>query len=156
MRVVSVMVVFLILLGCMGLQERNHNMGIYALDFLESKKYTYSEKKSDIPSVVADSIGSINHEPFKIGDSADIGKISFSDVSLGEYEFKRKLHFTLVSDTFCLIAYTEGGIGTHDVIDFVQYKGVFRHMRYVTNSILSDTVKLKNYLKSDPKPVKTE
>ncbi len=157
MRIFFLLIIVFILFGSMRFQkEGNCNMDNYILNFLEAKKYTYSTKKSDIPKVVFDRIGNLNHESFKIGDSSDIGKISFSDASLGGYEYKRKLHFTLFNDTFCLIAFTEGGIGTHDVIYFVQYKGVFRHIKYVTTKILSDTIKLKHYLKSNPKPAKNE
>lgn len=137
-------------------------MQVSALDFLMSKNYKYSTSKSDIPNTVLDSISCINKESFKIGDSTDSGKISFSDARLftsnGEdiYEYKRKLHFVLVNDTTCLIAYTEGGLGTHDVIDFIKYKGVFSHTRYVTTNILNDTIKLESYLKSVPKPVKID
>ena len=157
MRVFYLLIIVFILFGSMRFQrEDNCYMNNYILNFLESKKYTYSQKKSDIPKVVLDRIGNLNHEYFKIGDSADIGKISFSDASLGGYEYKRKLHFTLLNDTFCLIAFTEGGIGTHDVIYFIQYKGAFRHIKYVTTKILSDTIKLKKYLKSYPKFAKNK
>ena len=163
MRIISSIMGLLILLGCMDIQkEGNSKIPISALDFLLSKKYKYSTSKYDIPNTVVDSISIINKEFFKIGDSTDAGKISFSDARLftsnGEdiYEYKRKLHFVLVNDTVCLIAYTEGGLGTHDVIDFIQYKGGFNHTRYVTTNILNDTIKLESYLKSVLKPVKIE
>jgi hypothetical protein len=131
-----------------------NNMKNEALDFLKKKKYHYSISKSDIPDVVIDSISSINKEPFKIGDSTDMGKISFSDARLGNYEYKRKLHFVLVNDTACLLAYTEGGLGTHDVVDYLKYKGEYKHVRYVTTDVLSDTIKLGNFLRKNPNPVK--
>jgi hypothetical protein len=128
------------------------------LNFLEKKNYLYSTSKLDIPDIVIDSISSINKEPFKIGDSTDVGKISFSDVRLltqdgkDTFEYKRKLHFVLLNDTLCLIAYIEGGIGTHDVVDYFQYKGKYKHVRYSTTEVLSDTNKLSKYLQNNPKP----
>ncbi len=148
------------LFSCMGTKSEC-KMNNEVLDFLNKKEYKYSVNKSDIPVIVIDSISSLNKEPFKVGDSNDIGKISFSDARLLKegkdiYEYKRKLHFVLVNDTFCLIAYTEGGLGTHDVIDFIQYQGGFNHTRYVITNILNDTIKLERYLKSLLKPVKIE
>ncbi len=130
------------------------------LDFLNEKKYRYSANKLDIPSVVIDSISRINKAPFKIGDSANVGQISFSDARLldedgkDKYEYNRKLHFVLVSDTLCMIAYVEGGVGTHDVIDYFQYKGKYKHIRYITTEALSDTIKLGFFLRKHPTPVK--
>ncbi|MEZ4776015.1 MAG: hypothetical protein R3D00_22750 [Bacteroidia bacterium] len=122
------------------------------LDFLNKKEYRYSVNKSDIPRIVMDSISSINNEFFTIGDSTDEGKISFSDARLFKngkdiYEYIRELHFTLVSDTACLLVYREGGEGSHDVIDYLKYKGEYTHVRYITTDILSDTVKLGIFLR---------
>ena len=159
MRIISSIIVLLILLGCMDIHKgKNSKMQINALSFLISKNYKYSTSKSDIPNIVLDSISIINKESFKIGDKTDIEKISLSDTRLfksnGEdiYEYKKKLHFVLVNDTICLIAYTEGGLGIHDVIDFIQYRGEFNHERYVTTNVLNDTIKLASYLKNLPVP----
>lgn len=129
------------------------------LEFLKEKKHRYSANKLDIPRVVIDSFSSVNNSPFKIGDSTNVGQISFSDARLLEdgkdkYEYNKKLHFILVSDTICLIAYTEGGVGTHDVVDYIQYKGKYKHIRYVTTETLLDTVRLEKFLLKNPTPVK--
>ena len=155
---ISYILCSIFLFSCMGTKPES-KMNNEVLDFLDKKEYKYSVNKSDIPVIVIDSISSLNKEPFKVGDNKDIGKISFSDARLlkkGEdiYEYKRKLHFVLISDTACLLAYTDGGVGTHDVIDYLKYKGQYRHIRYTTTDILSDTVKLSIFLRCNPTPVK--
>lgn len=117
-----------------------------ALGFLMSKNYIFSTSKEKIPGIIIDSLGHINHEVFGIGDNTDTNKISLSDAILNDYKYKRKLHFLLVNDTLCLITYTEGGVGSHDIVDYVRYKGQFEHSRYTTTDILDDTIKLRSYL----------
>jgi hypothetical protein len=135
--------------------EQNNMKQNEILSFLNFKRYTFHTNKSEIPIIVIDSISSINKELFIIGDSLDIDKISFSDASLGTHEYKRKLKFALISDSICLIVYTEGGVGTHDVIDFMKYNRNYKHIRYMTNKISNDTVQLRNYLKGNPIPIIT-
>lgn len=158
MKTIYILYSFL-LLSCMSIkpEDKMHNE---VLDFLNEKKYRYSANKLDIPSAVIDSISRINNVPFKIGDSTNVGQISFSDARLLEgdgkdkYEYSRKLHFVLVSDTLCLIAYTEGGVGSHNIIDYIQYKGKYKHIRYITTEALNDTIKLGSFLRKNPTPVK--
>ncbi len=158
MEAVYILCSFL-LFSCMGTKSES-NIQNEALVFLNKKEYKCSANKSDIPNIVIDSISSLNKEVFKIGDSNDTKKISFSDMRLltedgkDVYEYKRKLHFVLVSDTACLLVYTEGGVGTHDVVDYLKYKGEYKHVRYTTTDVLSDTVKLGIFLRNNPTPVK--
>ncbi|MEO8146993.1 MAG: hypothetical protein ABI723_05110 [Bacteroidia bacterium] len=122
-------------------------------EFLISKRYTYSVDKSAIPIFIIDSLSILDNSPFKIGDSSDIKQINFSDASLGDYKFDRILNFVCLSDSVYLICYREGGIGTHDVVDYIEYYGItFNHLRYVTTDFISDTIKLEKYLKTNPKP----
>ena len=119
------------------------------LEFLNKKKYKYSVIKSDIPAVVVDSLSNIE-EIFKIGDNTELTKISFSDVrvlvnGVDIHKYNKKLHFILLGDTVCLLVYREGGVGIHDVVDYVKYKGNYKHIRHETFNILDDTVKLGNF-----------
>ncbi len=140
----------LIFLSCSNTNSKPYETSKYcnALDFLLSRNYTYSTSKATIPSIVIDSLSQINKEVFKIGDIYDTSKINLSDATLGGYEYKRKLNFVLVNDSVCLLAYTEGGLGTHDVVDFINYKGKLTHTRYITTSLLNDTNKLNNFLRN--------
>jgi hypothetical protein len=153
-----------------------------ALKFLISKDFKLYHSKNKIPSIVIDSLSSINNQVFEIGDASDTGKINLSDFSINnifidssshgvvfkirdtlgidkdkpssvtKIEYNKLLHFVLLNDSSCLISYTEGGIGVHDVTDFIQYKGAFVHTRYVTTALLGDTTLLGNYLRTNPKP----
>lgn len=123
------------------------------LDFLNDKRFRFSTNKLDIPSVVIDSLSRFNGAPFEIGDRTNEGQISLSDARLFEedakvgYVYSRKLHFVLVSNDICLISYTEGGVGTHDVVDYVHFKGNYKHVRYASTEVLNDTVKLGAFLR---------
>ncbi|MGN6399453.1 MAG: hypothetical protein ACTHMD_03300 [Flavisolibacter sp.] len=120
----KIILICLILLGCTSksLKTMRANRYCNALGFLTSKNYIFSTSKSDLPVIVIDSLSRINSEAFEIGDSKTANKINLSNAWLDGHEYKRKLHFALVSDTFCLISYTEGGIVSHDVVDYLKYK----------------------------------
>jgi len=125
--------------------------------FLKNSGYKYSVYSSDIPQDVMNHLSEIQGEPFKIGDCSSVDRISFSDMRVlkGEedtYEYSKMLHFVLVTDTACLLAYTEGGVGTHHVVDYVTYRGRYTHTRYLTLKDVSDTGKLREYLQSNPTP----
>jgi hypothetical protein len=123
-----------------------------ALAFLDAKNFKIYRSKGQIPAIVVDSLSSINGEKFKIGDTSDVGKISFADIHIDGIEYNKGLQFILLNDTLCLLSYREGGIGSHDVIDFIQYKGEFGHTRYMTTALLGDTALLGKYLRTNPKP----
>lgn len=152
MRGIWLIIILLIFVACKdGKDQKVYNKPNEALDFLKSRKYAFSTEKSAIPLIVIDSIGSVNHAPFRIGDSSDVGNINLSDLWMrGSAEYSRKLNFVLVGDTSCLISYVEGGSGTHDVIDYIQYKGTFRHMRYKLGPVLNDTIELREFLEGAP------
>lgn len=123
------------------------------LNFIFSRNFTLQLDKSKIPPCIIDSLSVINQEKFEIGDSSNEDEISFSDVVLdNNHKYNKRLNFMLLGDSICLIVYTEGGVGTHDVVDYIQYKGVFTHKRYMTDGMLTDTTKLKEYLMSNPIP----
>lgn len=128
------------------------------LSFIETEQYQYSESKGDLPDTVISYISKINSEPFKIGDSTDAGNINLSDSQLlssednDKYEYTNKLQFALIGDNTCLVVYTKGGIGTRDVVDFLQYKDGYRHVRYTTLRALIDTVALRSFLQTNPDP----
>jgi hypothetical protein len=150
---------WLLLFNCTSPRQES-KMKNDVLDFLDAKEYRFSTNKLDVPSIALDSVSKINGEAFLIGDSTDAGKINLSDSHLftsdgkDRYPYRRKLHFVLVGDSTCLLVYTEGGFGTHDVIDYLQYKGQYSHLRYETTDILDDTVKLRQYLQRNPPHVK--
>lgn len=154
-RTIICMVCFLLFFSCTSSKTENKTKN-EVLVFLEEKEYKHSVYKSDIPPIIMDSLSSINKEPFTIGDNTDTEKISFSDARILDhngndiYEYNKKLHFTLVNDSFCSLVYTEGGEGTHDVVDYFQYKGKYKHIRYSTTDILADTIKLRNFLEENP------
>lgn len=157
MRYIAYLIYLSLLFSCIRKESKTttHVVGISqasndTLTFVNSRKYIFSDSKTKIPAIVIDSLSIVNNEIFKIGDNSDINKINFSDARLeGLDEYNRKLHFVLVSDTFCLLTYRQGGIGVMDVIDYIQYKGKFCHTRQ-TSADLSDTIKLKYYLENYP------
>lgn len=127
------------------------------IQFLDNGGYKYSVYSSDIPRDVLNHLSEFQEEPFKIGDCNSLDKISFSDIRVlkgGEdtYEYSRMLHFVLVMDTACLLAYTERGVGAHYVVEYVTYSGRYTHTRYLTLKDVSDTGKLREYLQSNPTP----
>lgn len=150
----------ILLLLCMGCQRSADYPGTeieietdQVQLFLNTHNYRYSSSKSDVPESVIDSLGKINGKSFKLGDSTDADKISFSDAKIeGMYEYDTRLNFMLFNDTTCLLVYTEGGIGTHDVVDYFRYRGKYVHIRYTTADILSDTIQLRQYLELSPDP----
>lgn|SRR5690606_13888340 len=138
---------FVLLLAC------NHDeMTITSpmLDFVKSKEYSYYESKEKIPQFILDSLTRINNEQFLIGDTSELMQIDLSDARIvkdSDRKFKRRLHFLLLSENACLLSYVEGGIGTHDVVDFFHINEEVKHTRITTTVSLSDTTKLLSYLK---------
>lgn len=129
-----------------------------ALHFFNKKQYNYVETKLGLPFEIMDIISRINRHPIKMGDRSDKDQINFSDIHMinkhgkDEYKYTSELHFALLGDTTCLIVYTKGGIGTHGVIDYIKYKGEFKHVRYVTAPFLRDTINLRDFLRNNPSP----
>jgi hypothetical protein len=122
------------------------------LTFLLLKGNLYSVKKVVIPNKVIDILSEIDHKHFEIGDLTDVGKFNFSDVCCSDYQYNKMLHFVILNDSICLIAYKEGGRGSYDVIDYVKFKGRIKHLRYKTTEKLNDTIKLRSYLTSRGSP----
>jgi hypothetical protein len=148
MKHIKLLSSWFILLSCANTNSKNNDINTVcnALNFLKSKEYKISVHKRAIPSEVIDSLSRINKEEFKIGDITDTININLTDVfAEGGFEYNRKLNFTLVSDSFCLIAYRQGGRGVHDVVEFIKYKGNFYHENYKTTYNLNDTASLRNY-----------
>ncbi len=123
--------------------ENNHGKNNYkqpeikneAFDFLVNHEYDYSKSKKEIPQAVIDSMSKLEKESYKIGDTSDSDRINLSCCRIiingkPKQEFYRKLQFLLKSDTSCIIVYTVGGVGTHEVVDYFQYKGNFKHLRF--------------------------
>ena len=141
----------LLFLGCVSIHKK-HTGGNETIVILEKEFYNYSTSKNDIPKIVIDSLSSLDGSPFKIGDHTDKGKFDFSDAHIeGENKYERELYFVLLSDSFCMLTYKQGGIGVHNVVDFLKYKGEFRHIRYRTLEDVSDTTLLKGFLQGNPR-----
>lgn len=119
------------------------------LTFLKSKSYRISFRKQDIPDFVVDSLGKINGGPFVPGDRFDEPNFNFADVHFNDSMYRVRLNLLLVNDTACLLVYTEGGIGKHDVVDYFNYDEEFKHWRYTAAEELKDTTKLREYLQTD-------
>jgi hypothetical protein len=152
MRILLLM--FLLLFSkCMTTTTNNKSI-TESQSFVCDKSYLFTTKKSDIPLSVIESISEVNSTPFNLGDSSELLSVNLTDVRNMEYKFNSLLHFALIGDSSCLIVYTQGGFGTHDVVDFIRYKGANFHERYSTLEFLSDTIKLEKFLQNDPVPVK--
>ena len=122
------------------------------LQFLKARGYQYSTSKTAIPRIVLDSLRSFDKEKFNIGDETDSGKIDLGDAHVTEFYYDKLLRAVLLNDSICMVTYEQGGFGSNDVVDFVKYKGKFKHLRYRTSDTLTDTLKLYKYLATDPKP----
>jgi len=130
-----------------------------AVAFLDSDTYAYSVNAEDVPQGVIDYLRREYQDSFVIGDRSDYGKTNFSDVHMSEsgksvFAYRRMMHFLLLSDTACLIAYTQGGVGVHTVVDYFRLADPKTHSRYVTLESIDDTIKLREYLESCPMPVR--
>ncbi len=136
-------------------QDKQTGIQNDALRFLNSKQYRFSTSKVDIPTVVIDRMSHRNKQLFVIGDSSEIEKISFSDARLLQngkdiYPYHRLLHFVIVNKDQCLLVYSQGGIGRHTVVEYLQNKPHFKQVVYTTGHILADTNSIREFLKSNP------
>ena len=117
------------------------------LSFLRSKRHKYVTRVAAIPSAALATME--GHS--QLCDTASGIPINLSDVHItGQKECTRKLNFALVGDTCCLIVYRQGGIGEHDVIYYVHYRG--KHS-FTTNDVLDyldDTTQLASFLQKQP------
>lgn len=143
------------LLGCVdsATQDQPINEVVLsdAVAFLNSDTYTYSVSAADVPQGVIDYLRRQYRDTFMIGDQSDYGKTTFSDVHMVEIEksafmYRRMMHFVLLNDTACLIAYTQGGVGVHSVVEYFRLADPMTHTRYVTLQTIDDTNKLREYL----------
>lgn len=151
------------LLGCFSseTQEKPNDRVILhdVVAFLSSDGRRYSVNATDIPQSAIDYLGRRYQDTFVIGDSSHYWETTYSDVHISEsgekvYQYQRMLHFVLLSDTACLIAYTQGGVGAHSVVDYLAHEDLSTHTRYTTLENIDDTMKLRRYLESGPNPVK--
>jgi hypothetical protein len=121
------------------ISNNDMNLSTEKIDFI-----TY-HTKDKIPQFLLDSLTIINGSKFEIGDSTDIKNISFSDAKLQQYKYNRMLYFVSLSDNISIIAYKQGGIGTHDVID-IFFNKTNTHKRYLSNDNLSSLDRVINFI----------
>lgn len=182
MKIIPLIFCLTLFLSCTDLQPEKvftkSKPTAEVLIFFSSKNFKLYQNKHKIPNMIIDSLSRIDGDDFKIGDTSDSGNINLSDISFNNIvidsvnsdgnaifkikdssdidfkglEYNKTLHFILLNDTLCLISYTQGGLGTHGVIDFFQYKGKFTHTRYMTIESLIDTNMLGIYLRANPLP----
>lgn len=155
LKMVWVTVICVVLYSCsLSCEHSEHKVheshDSEALHFLASKNYIYSTNSESIPGIVEQGIADFNQAEFYIYDTSvahmDSSRFRISDA------YTRTLRFFIRNDSLCLLSYTEGGIGTHSVIDFVKYKGGFRLTRYTPTDDIDDTIKLARVLTYYGKP----
>lgn len=153
MRATLMILISLALSACQPTQHKVVDRAVdsEALRFLESSNHIYSTSKKTIPGIVKYGISEFEGYEFRVGDINDLGKINLSDVIMPGDSFRQRLNFVLKNDSFCLISYTRGGIGTHDIVDFVRYQG-FKLMRYTSIKHIKDTTALASALLYYDKP----
>ena len=146
----------LALLTCKNETHKIQNESNDLLHFFAQKKYKFSLSKKVIPPSVIYAIGTLNNglygpASFEIGDTGDAKYTTLSDVHMPEDKYFTRLNYVLISDSFCLVSYTTGGIGTMDYIDFVKFIGDVQVSRY-TYFVNRDTTNLLEILSKNPKP----
>lgn len=151
MRMARVTLMCFCLFSCGQSEHKVHELyDSDALHFLASKNYYYSTNSHAIPGIVKQGIADFNQTEFYIYDTSvahmDSSKFMISDM------FTRTLNFFVRNDSLCLLSYTEGGIGSRTVIDFVKYKGGFRLSRYTPVDYVDDTTILARVLTYYGKP----
>jgi hypothetical protein len=92
------------------------------LQFIESKNYTYSSWKKDIPKDVMKGINEFENGRFNPGDIGDEGKIGMGDMRNSNAQFEGRLNFVMANDSFCLLAYGHGVFTIHNTVYFIKYK----------------------------------
>jgi len=125
------------------------------LHFIESKKYTYSEWKKDIPESVMKGIKKFEKGQFNPGDLGDSGKIAMGCVVDPDAKFDGKLNFVMTNDSLCLLSYTHGGFIVSNTVYFIRYKPVFTLAKFQNlqhwpdTDVESVTQALKKHPKAD-------
>jgi hypothetical protein len=156
----SLIILFTIIIclgSCTSFRSSSGTKPNEVLEFLQKKKFTYSELKALMPPDAVDYLSFINGSKFIVGDKTDSGRINLSDAHLGgSFEITKKLHFILYNKSICLIAYREGGFVERDILEYMKYTQPKRHIRYIPNVRIDDTIQLANYLRTNPKPLIAE
>jgi hypothetical protein len=94
------------------------------LRFIESKNYTYSKRKKDIPDHVLKGIKEFENGNFNPGDIGDSGKISMG-CEMHPDGFDGLLNFVMVNDSSCILSYSHGGQRKYNTVYFIEYKPTF-------------------------------
>lgn len=153
-----IITVLFLLFGCTGIVYNNENKTKVIMNtqqiinFVNSGKYKKSFLKSDIPEEIIDFLTKLNGNQFEIGDSTEIESINFSDVilldSLGKpmYKYNKEIIFILQNQNNCLIVYREGGLGTHEVVDYFYTSDKIYHIHHKTPKIIQNEVDLVDFL----------
>ncbi len=113
-----------LLCSCVSEQNRSssHDPLTEARDLVTYGKYQYSASKLNIPRIVLDSLERVDDRPFTIADNTERDRVDLSCIVIQNdsvVRYNKLLHFVVVSDTSCLLAYTGGGLGVHDVVDYL-------------------------------------
>jgi hypothetical protein len=117
------------------------------ISFIENSECICYYSKEFIPPHLVDSLSKINGEKFEIGDSSDLRDINFSDIDLDIYKFNRMLHFICISKNNYLLLYKQGGIGTHEVLDYFNFNEPYIHKRVLIIESIETKESLIKYLK---------
>lgn len=93
-----------------------------ALAAMQSPKAVIVHRKNLIPQGVYAALFQVTGREWSIGDSTEMKRVNLGCMSdIGD--FRRLLHFAVVTDSICVIGYTGGGISTGYYLAVVWYKG---------------------------------
>lgn len=137
---------FLFLSSCRGRLHTKVNMNKSIVSFVKNGDYEYSLEKEVLPKAISDTLVFMNGAGFCLGNKIDSLFINLSDASDEHSFYNSALNFIMYNDREYLIVYSKGGIGVSSIVDYFSLSDQIVHKRYVTEKLVTDTIKLKEFL----------